>query len=106
LAELLSNIPLTAGAPPTIIIFDIHDVHERFYFDRNVIPRLETAIPLIIAELTKLSRSDWMNDQIAIAFPDEGAEKRFRNCFPVEWSTIGCTKQRDGNKRVIRIREG
>jgi hypothetical protein len=119
---MLSNTPMTAGGPPQIMIFDIHALQERFYFNRSVIPRLgtvrsscsmvslisrlETAIPLIVNEISRLLKAEWAKDQIAIAFPDDGAEKRFRRYFPSEWSRIVCSKQRDNDGRRIRIREG
>ena len=48
-------------------------------------------------------------DNLAIAFPDEGAWKRFHMYFTTgnsSWPTITCIKIREGDKRVVRIREG
>ena len=33
LARILSNIPLSRGGPTSVVIFDIHALQERFYFD-------------------------------------------------------------------------
>lgn len=101
LAILLSTIPLTARGPSQIMVFDIHALQERFYFTDNVIPRLETAIPLLLREILTLSK----DNAISIAFPDEGAFKRFHTMF-TSFPTITCTKIRDGNKRIVRVKDG
>jgi hypothetical protein len=64
--------------------------------------RLLSAIPLLIRELCSLTDSD----NISIAFPDEGAWKRFHTYFPSRWPTITCIKTRSGEKRKVAIREG
>ncbi|XP_031574343.1 ribose-phosphate pyrophosphokinase 4-like [Actinia tenebrosa] len=99
LATLLSAIPLTARGPSQIVIFDIHALQERFYFGDNVIPRLESAIPLLMRELKKL------NDNLSIAFPDEGAFKRFHTMFTA-FPNITCIKIRNGNTRSVEVKEG
>ena len=44
---------------------------------------------------------------ITIAFPDEGAFKRFHNAFKEKgYPEIICTKVRDGDKRFVRVKEG
>ncbi|XP_064652556.1 uncharacterized protein LOC135503122 isoform X2 [Lineus longissimus] len=101
LAHLLSSIALTARGPAQIIMFDIHALQERFYFSDSVIPRLESAIPLLQRELKVLAE----NEKICIAFPDDGAFKRFHNMFP-QSQTIICTKIRDGNKRIVKVKDG
>ena len=62
--------------------------------------RLLSAIPLLIRELKSLDTGN-----IAVAFPDEGAWKRF-HCDLSQWPTITCIKKRDGEKRVVSIKEG
>ena len=42
---------------------------------------------------------------ISIVFPDDGAYKRFNSFFPT-WPTIVCNKIRDGDKRIVTIRDG
>ncbi|CAH3123465.1 unnamed protein product [Porites lobata] len=101
LAMLLSAIPLTARGPSQIMVFDIHALQERFYFTDNVIPRLETAIPLLLREITLLSQ----HNDISIAFPDDGAFKRFHAMFS-SFPTITCTKLREGDKRIVRVKDG
>lgn len=63
--------------------------------------RLLSAIPLLIRQLSSLPDVD----NISIAFPDEGAWKRFHSEL-VQWPNITCTKVRDGDKRVVSIKDG
>ena len=63
--------------------------------------RLESGIPLLLRELRGLSQ----DENIAIAFPDDGAHKRFHLMFE-EWPTIICFKIRDGAKRIVKVKEG
>lgn len=101
LAVMLSAIPLAARGPAQIIIFDIHALQERFYFSDNIIPRLLSAIPYLIKELRNLPD----NHNLAIAFPDDGAHKRFSSSF-CDWPLITCIKTRQGDKRHVIIKEG
>jgi phosphoribosylpyrophosphate synthetase len=101
LAQLLSQIPLTAHGPAQIMIFDIHALQERFYFADTVIPRLETAIPLLKKHLAALPDVD----KVSVAFPDDGAYKRFHTLFD-DRPFIICNKVRDGDKRLVKVKEG
>jgi ribose-phosphate pyrophosphokinase len=98
LARMLSAIPMTMSGPAQIVIFDIHALQELFYFSDTVLPRLETAVPLLKTELKG-------QEGVAIAFPDDGAWKRFGRHFR-EYPQIVCQKVRNGGTRRIRIREG
>ncbi|KAJ4757380.1 hypothetical protein LUZ62_067755 [Rhynchospora pubera] len=101
LARILSNIPISRGGPTSLVIFDIHALQERFYFGDSVLPCFESAVPLLKSRLQKLPDSD----NISIAFPDDGAWKRFHKQlqhFPV----IVCNKVREGEQRIVRIKEG
>lgn len=101
LARFLSNIPISRGGPTSVVIYDIHALQERFYFDDNVLPCFESGIPLLKSRLQQLP--DSVN--ISIAFPDDGAWKRFHKQlqhFPV----IVCAKVREGDQRIVRIKEG
>eukprot|EP00250_Pteridium_aquilinum_P033909 c6627_g1_i1 orf=65-1066(+) len=96
LARILSNIPISRGGPTSLVIFDIHALQERFYFGDNVLPCFESGIPLLKHRLHQLVDST----NITIAFPDEGAWKRFHNHlqhFPtvlgiiaVKWRSLSC----------------
>jgi len=87
LARLLSITPLTQMGPARLIIFDIHDLQERFYFDQNIIPILFKSSPIILSEL----RSNFSELPVSIVFPDEGAYKRYSKDFE-EFPIISCTK--------------
>ena len=45
------------------------------------------------------------DEAISIAFPDDGAYKRFNSMFE-DMPTIVCFKRREGNKRIVKIKEG
>ena len=63
--------------------------------------RLESAIPLLLREITVLSQEN----NISIAFPDEGAFKRFHTMFS-SFPTITCIKIREGDKRIVKVKDG
>ncbi|KAL3508971.1 hypothetical protein ACH5RR_028372 [Cinchona calisaya] len=101
MARILSNIPISRGGPTSLVIFDIHALQERFYFGDQVLPLFETGIPLLKERLHQLPESE----KIVIAFPDDGAWKRFHkqlDHFPM----VVCNKVREGNKRIVRLKEG
>eukprot|EP01098_Paradermamoeba_levis_P009505 TRINITY_DN3970_c0_g1_i1.p1 TRINITY_DN3970_c0_g1~~TRINITY_DN3970_c0_g1_i1.p1 ORF type:complete len:355 (-),score=97.73 TRINITY_DN3970_c0_g1_i1:10-942(-) len=104
LARILSNTPITSGGPTKLVIFDIHSLPERFYFGDSVIPILESGIPLLLNELRDKKQKN-PNSKITIAFPDEGACKRFGGSFG-GYQLIICTKVREGEKRIVKIKEG
>lgn len=107
LSRMLSTIPNCARGPCQIVIFDIHALQNQFYFSDKVLIRLETAIPLV-KEAIKTKYK--ILDNIAIAFPDEGAFKRFHMFFEeAEWEkteSIICVKRREGVKRVVTVKDG
>lgn len=75
--------------------FDIHALVERFLFDSfQVNAELHTTLSLL--NLPK---------DAVIAFPDDGADKRFHEAFPGH-DRIICAKVREGEKRIITIKEG
>ena len=96
MARMLSAIPSSCRVE--IVIYDIHALQEWHYFGDNVVVRLESAIPLLKTQLQQLPN-------VAIAFPDEGAYKRFGNMFD-EFPQIICEKTRKGTERVVRIVSG
>ncbi|KAL7184457.1 hypothetical protein ACSBR2_026585 [Camellia fascicularis] len=101
MARILSNIPISRGGPTSLVIYDIHALQERFYFGDHVLPCFETGIPLLKQRLHQLSDSD----KIVVAFPDDGAWKRFHkqlDHFPM----VVCAKVREGDKRIVRLKEG
>lgn len=103
LARMLSATPLTRTGPTEIIILDVHDLHEQFYFTDNVLVRLESIIPELLWSVPR-------QDDLAFCFPDEGAFKRFHRI--VEQQRPGtlcvvCEKRRgpDG-ERLVTIKDG
>ena len=98
LARLLSSIPTGAHGPVQICICDIHTLQNHFYFSDNILVRLETCTGLIKDEMKSIKNC-------SVAFPDEGAHKRYSKIFK-EFPQIICTKIRDGNKRIVTLKEG
>jgi phosphoribosylpyrophosphate synthetase len=81
---------------PSIHTFDIHALVERFIFD-SYQANLELHTTLSLLDLPK---------DTVIAFPDDGAAKRFGESFPEYKDRIICIKVRgEGDKREITIKE-
>jgi len=103
LARILSLTPVTERGATRMLVYDIHALPNRFYFRDSVLPILVSALPLLVDVL----KTNHKHESIAIAFPDEGAAKRFWKYFEgTGWETIVCQKVRDGDRRVITIKEG
>lgn len=101
MARILSNIPISRGGPTSLVIYDIHALQERFYFGDQVLPLFETGIPLLKQRLHQLPKSE----KIVVAFPDDGAWKRFHKLLD-HFPMVVCTKVREGDKRIVRLKEG
>ncbi|XP_073010214.1 ribose-phosphate pyrophosphokinase 4 [Typha latifolia] len=101
MARILSMIPKSRGGPTSVVIYDIHALQERFYFGDDVLPCFETGIPLLLQRLRQLPDAD----NITIAFPDDGAWKRFHMQL-LNFPMVVCAKVREGDKRIVRIKEG
>eukprot|EP00756_Hemistasia_phaeocysticola_P009357 Hpha_TRINITY_DN14869_c1_g2::TRINITY_DN14869_c1_g2_i1::g.169546::m.169546 len=111
-ARLLSATPLTSQGPARFVFFDIHALQNRFYFSDRVMPHLTTAIPLLREEIERIEAA---GERVAVAFPDEGARKRFGSLFSVTrggkrleaYPLVVCSKVRGpGDARTLLIREG
>ena len=85
-------MPLTAKGPVIVQIVDVHQTGTRFYTTDRVQYQP-------ISVLSKLVPA-----QGAIAFPDDGACKRFKHLFPHRVLYV-FSKIRQGGKRVIRLTE-
>lgn len=94
LKALTACLPMTKTGPARLIILDIHALQEQFYVVDNVHVKLVTAIPLLKKEIMKKFGT--------VAFPDDGAYKRFSEQFKGH-PTIICGKMRNGDTREIRI---
>ncbi|XP_043702449.1 ribose-phosphate pyrophosphokinase 4 [Telopea speciosissima] len=101
MARILSNIPISRGGPTSLVIYDIHALQERFYFGDHVLPCFETGIPLLIQRLHELPDAN----NVCIAFPDDGAWKRYYKQLQ-HFPMVVCTKVREGDKRIVRLKEG
>jgi ribose-phosphate pyrophosphokinase len=96
--RMMNATPASEAGITTWHTFDIHDERERFYCSDNISFRLWNTTKLLKKELSK-------KEKIKIAFPDEGAAKRFSRHFS-EYEQIICSKVRNGEKREITIKEG
>lgn len=101
MARILSNIPISRGGPTSLVIYDIHALQERFYFSDHVLPLFETGIPLLKQRLHQLPDTD----NVVVAFPDDGAWKRFHKLLD-HFPMVVCAKVREGDKRIVRLKEG
>ena len=98
-AQMFSNLP-SCGKPTRLIVYDLHTLQNRFYLHGNAVASLQTTIPLLIKEL-KDTNID------CIAFPDDGAAKRFGGMFGDSgFEIVTCGKMRDGDKRIVHIQDG
>ena len=98
-AQILSSLP-SCGKPTRLIVYDLHTLQNRFYLHGNAIASLQTSIPLLINKLKETNIN-------CIAFPDDGAAKRFSSMFQgLGYEIVTCGKTRDGDKRVVYIQDG
>eukprot|EP00435_Cladocopium_sp_Y103_P011866 s1048_g3.t1 len=103
LSRMISAVPMTPGGPARFLIFDIHALQIRFYFQDSILPVLLSAMPLLL----NLLKTRFSSEEVAVAFPDEGAKKRFGGFFEKEgYPVLFCSKVREGDKRVVRVAEG
>jgi ribose-phosphate pyrophosphokinase len=98
-AQLFSNLP-SCGKPTRLIVYDLHTLQNRFYLHGNAVASLQTSIPVLIEALKKTQVD-------CIAFPDDGAAKRFGGMFTgLGFEIVTCGKIRDGEKRIVHIQDG
>lgn len=106
LARLLSQLPPCGSGPAQLIVMDIHALQERHFFLDQVQVRPRSCVGLV---RERLLRSPDAAD-IAIAWPDDGAAKRFAShfhrCGHAVFPLVICHKRREGNRRVVHIAEG
>mmetsp|Transcript_17403 Transcript_17403/g.34950 ORF Transcript_17403/g.34950 Transcript_17403/m.34950 type:complete len:393 (-) Transcript_17403:37-1215(-) len=103
-AHLFSSLP-NCGQPTRLMVYDLHTLQNRFYLHGNAIASLHTSIPLLKRRMVEGGEVD------AVAFPDDGAAKRFANSFAdLDLPIIVCGKTRGSgdmaDKRVVKIQEG
>ena len=99
-AHMFSSLP-TCGKPTRLMVYDLHTLQNRFYLHGNAVASLQTAIPL-------LKRRIRDSDIDCVAFPDDGAAKRFGSSFDdMDLEIIVCGKTRgEGDVRTVNIQDG
>lgn len=101
-ARLITATPPTISGPPRVVMYDIHALQERFYFGDGVLPLLGSAVGIFHKRLQKFHQ----HENVVIAFPDDGACKRFGKKFP-EYNLVICNKVRVGaDGRQVVIKDG
>jgi len=99
-AHMLSSLP-SCGQPCRVMTYDLHTLQNRFYLSGNAIASLQTTIPLL------QNRIDQEGIANCIAFPDDGAAKRFKPLFDYDkYQLVTCGKTRDGDTRKVVIQDG
>ena len=98
-AHMFSSLP-NCGRPTRLMVYDLHTLQNRFYLHGNAVASLQTAIPLLKRRLQH-SNID------CIAFPDDGAAKRFGALFAAHMDLVVCGKTRgEGDARTVVIQDG
>jgi phosphoribosylpyrophosphate synthetase/non-canonical (house-cleaning) NTP pyrophosphatase len=95
LHSLGASMPMTKKGPVVLEILDIHATAARFFTTDRVQYRP-------ISLMGRLTQS--FPPRPIIAFPDDGAAKRFKHLFPNDTLLI-FTKMRQGNERKITLAE-
>jgi len=104
LARFFGGLP-SSGRPHRVMVYDLHTLQNRFYLSGNSLATLHTAFPLILDKIPSTNID-------CVAFPDDGAEKRFRSYFKQalpDLQTVVCGKKRDPFdplKRSVVIKDG
>jgi len=101
LAKMLSHLP-PVGKPIRVMVYDLHTLQNRFYFADNALATLHTAFPMMIRKIRKAPKEKMIN---CVAFPDDGAEKRFKYMFAAEFpdmEVVVCSKKRDISDPAVR----
>eukprot|EP00290_Baffinella_frigidus_P023665 CAMPEP_0180253738 /NCGR_PEP_ID=MMETSP0987-20121128/39774_1 /TAXON_ID=697907 /ORGANISM="non described non described, Strain CCMP2293" /LENGTH=226 /DNA_ID=CAMNT_0022222653 /DNA_START=230 /DNA_END=906 /DNA_ORIENTATION=+ len=73
MTRLLSLTPRGKSGPTEVVIFDIHHLQERFYFEDDVAPRLESAMTLVTERLDKAIEIAMLNPPPPARPPSERA---------------------------------
>jgi len=75
--------------------------YRKDFFFTGITPVLETAIPILLDRL----KAEHSSESLVVAFPDDGAQKRFHNFFTA-YPNLVCSKVREGDKRIVTIKDG
>jgi ribose-phosphate pyrophosphokinase len=102
-AKLLSRLPGT----PHVITIDLHTQQNQFFYHDCVVS-LHSTMPFarnIIIDQARASLSASKKPAVVVAFPDDGAHKRFAAYFD-DCDIAICAKVRDGDKRRVQLNDG
>eukprot|EP00241_Pyramimonas_parkeae_P006808 CAMPEP_0114244866 /NCGR_PEP_ID=MMETSP0058-20121206/11574_1 /TAXON_ID=36894 /ORGANISM="Pyramimonas parkeae, CCMP726" /LENGTH=323 /DNA_ID=CAMNT_0001357847 /DNA_START=123 /DNA_END=1094 /DNA_ORIENTATION=- len=103
LARLLSSLP-PCGKTTRVMLYDLHTLQNRFYLSNHSVATLHSSVPLLLEELASFTMDD--GEKITcIAFPDDGAAKRFSYMFQ-GFDIVVCGKKREGETRKVAITDG
>lgn len=99
-AHMFSSLP-SCGRPTRLMVYDLHTLQNRFYLHGNSVASLQTAIPLLKEKIKESNIN-------CVAFPDDGAAKRFSAMFQdMDLEIIVCGKTRgEGDQRNVVIQDG
>ena len=101
-SRMLSSLP-PHGAPARVMFYDLHTLQQRFYLHSGALASMHSCIPI----LKKYVLGDKGCTVDALAFPDEGAQKRFGSMLADEGlEMVVCGKQRVGDAREVTITDG
>lgn len=104
LARIMSATPSPMVGDTTFIFFDLHALATRFYFSDTIKAHLASAVPLFLHHLETVTIREGRTP--VIAFPDEGARKRFGVMFKGIYDLALCVKTRVGDRREVTLQEG
>ena len=82
LARLLSAIPNAKAGPTELLMFDIHHLQERFYFDDNTVPRLESSMTLLSNRLDDIIEQQVLGANASGGNGSRGSEASGEGQFP------------------------
>jgi len=94
---MLSTLPCP-GRMNRFMILDIHALQSKFYFHHTAMADLISSVPAAFDVIENFS-------SYSVCFPDDGAAKRFGGHFTKQGQII-CGKVREGEKRIIKVKEG
>lgn len=105
--ELSEGMPHTQQSCTHVSVMDIHALQERFYPTNNIQLHFDMCAPATILKQRVIPdiKVKYPGKHIAIAMPDDGARKRFEALFKHEYPVITFDKHRNGDERVIVLRD-
>eukprot|EP00913_Durusdinium_trenchii_P028761 g26973.t1 len=96
LSRMISAVPMTPGGPARFLIFDIHALQIRFYFQDSILPVLLSAMPLLLNLLkTRYASEERESEKLRMCLPSF-TQRRMR--LPCEdrslirgmWGAMSC----------------